>query len=325
MEMMVLRLLREPLVQFVLIGALLFGVYGYVQPVGPARQSQTAQAAQPAEPRPAASHEILLTLDQLTRLATVFQAQWGREPTAQELDKLVEAEVKEEILYREGLALGLDKDDEIVRRRMAQKMQFLAEDVAAAHQPTDSELRTWFERNQKLFEEPARASFRHLYFSPDRRHAATRADAEKALAELKSAPQAVKFAGADPFMFQDYYRDKTPEYLGKEFGPAFAQAVGKLPADSWQGPVESGLGWHLVFVDTVVPARAPAFEEIEPDVKKAWLADQKAKAVRKAYEDMRAKYTVLLPAPPPEGAPLAKPDPNAAAAMRTIPADVVPQ
>ena len=99
----------------------------------------------------------MLTFDQLTRLATVFEAQWGREPTPQELDKLVEADVKEEILYREGLALGLDKDDEIVRRRMAQKMQFLAEDVAAAHQPTDAELKAWFDQNAKLFEEPARA------------------------------------------------------------------------------------------------------------------------------------------------------------------------
>ncbi len=317
------RLLREPLVQFLLIGAVLFGAYHYLQPAGstaPAPQ-ETQAATSAAQSGPAPSRQIVLTLDQLTRLATVFEAQWGREPTPRELDRLVEAEVKEEILYREGLALGLDKDDEIVRRRMAQKMQFLAEDVAAAHQPTEAELKAWFGENAKLFEEPARVSFRHLYFSPDRRGANARADAEKALAEVKGEPQAVKFAGTDPFMFQDFYRDKTAEYLDKEFGPPFTAAVEKLPAGSWQGPIQSGFGWHLVFVDAVIPARAPAIEEILPDVKEAWLAHQKQQAVKKAYEDMRAKYTVLMPAPPPEGAP----PPAKAAVMRSIPDDVIPK
>ena len=99
-------------------------------------------------------------------------------------------------------------------------------------------------------------------------------------------------------MFQDYCRDRAPDYLGKEFGPQFAHAVAKLPAGSWQGPIESGFGWHLVFVDTVISGRVPAFEEIESDVKTAWLNEQKALAWDKAYKEMRAKYTVLLPAPP---------------------------
>ena len=101
----------------------------------------------------------------------------------------------------------------------------------------------------------------------------------------------------DPFMFQDYYRERAPEQLAKEFGPRFAIAVATLSPGSWQGPVESGLGWHLVFVDTVVPGRVPAFEEVEADVKTAWLAEQKALAWQKAYQDMRAKYTVLVPVP----------------------------
>jgi parvulin-like peptidyl-prolyl isomerase len=105
-------------------------------------------------------------------------------------------------------------------------------------------------------------------------------------------------------MFQDYYRDRASDYLGKEFGPQFAQALEQLLPGSWQGPIESGFGWHLVFVDTVIPGRVPAFEEIEPDVKTAWLADQKALGWQKAYKEMRAKYTVLLPGPP-EAAPSA--------------------
>ena len=196
---------------------------------------------------------------------------------------------------------------------MAQKMQFLAEDVAAAREPTTGELRSWFEKNSAKFEQPPRLSFRHLYFSPDRRPAHAREDAAKALVKLDGQPEDSKLAAtlADPFMFQDYYRDRAPDYLGKEFGPQFALAVAKLPPGSWQGPIESGFGWHLVFVDTVIPGNIPAFEEVEPDVKIAWLGEQKAQAWEKAYRDMRAKYTVLLPAPPESEGATAAPLPNA--------------
>ena len=213
---------------------------------------------------------------------------------------MVENKVQQEILYREALAIGLDKDDEIVKRRMAQKMQFLSEDVAAAREPTTAELKSWFEKNSAKFAQPPRLSFRHLYFSTDRRGARARDDAEQALAKLAGQPVDAKIAGplADPFMFQDFYRDRAPEFLGKEFGPQFVRAIATLPPASWQGPVESGFGWHLVFVDTVIPGRAPAFEEIEPDVRTAWLGEQKVLAWQKAYKDMRAKYTVLLPVPP---------------------------
>ena len=284
-QVIVKRLVREPLLHFLLIGALLFAVDHYVQP---------ARGTAPS------SKQIQLTLDDLGQMVILFQSQWRREPTTQELQQLVENKVQEEILYREGLAMGLDKDDTIVKRRMVQKLQFLAEDVAAAREPTTAELKSWFEKNRALFAQPSRVSFRHLYFSPDRRGAHARDDAARALAKLAGQPQDSKLAAtlADPFMFQDYYRDRAPDYLGKEFGPQFAQAVAKLAPGSWQGPIESGFGWHLVFVDTVIPGRSPAFEEIEADVKTAWLGEQKTQAWQKAYKEMRAKYTVLLPAPP---------------------------
>ena len=279
------RFLREPLVHFLLIGALLFGVYAYTERGrGGVEQSK----------------QIQLSLDDLAQLALLFQSQWRRDPTPDEFARMIETKVQEEVLYREGLAMGLDKDDTIVKRRMAQKMQFLAEDVAAAHEPSTAELKTWFEKNSDKFAQPPRVSFRHLYFSPDRRGARAHDDAAGALAKLAGQPEDSKLAGslADPFMFQEYYRDRAPEFLGKEFGPQFALAVAKLSPGSWQGPIESGFGWHLVFVDTLIPGRVPAFEEIEPDVKTAWLAEQKALAWDKAYKDMRAKYVVLLPAPP---------------------------
>ncbi len=166
--------------------------------------------------------------------------------------------------------------------------------------PTRAELEVWYAKNSDAFAQPNRVSFRHLYFSPDRRGARAREDATDALTKLAGQPQDSKLAAsiADPFMFQDYYRDRAPDQLAKEFGPQFALGVAKLEPGSWQGPIESGLGWHLVFIDTAVPGRVPAFEEVEAEVKTAWLGEQKALAWQKAYKDMRAKYTVLLPGLP---------------------------
>jgi len=279
------RLLHEPLIHFLFLGAFLFGAYGW------------AERGRGGVEQP---RQIQLSLGDLSQLTLLFQAQWRRQPTEDEFRRMVENKVEGEVLYREGLAMGLDKDDEIVKRRIAQKMQFLAEDVAASHVPTTAELKTWFDRNRQKFALPSRLSFRHLYFAPDRRGTRAKDDAADALAKLAGQPEDAKLAQAlaDPFMFQDYYRDRAPDYLGKEFGPQFALAVEKLRPGSWQGPIESGFGWHLVYVDTLVPGRVPAFEEIEGDVKTAWLSEQKATAWEKAYKDMRAKYVVLLPTPP---------------------------
>jgi len=277
------RLLREPLVHFVVLGAVLLVGYSYLKP----------------EDRVEAPHEIALTLDELAQLQILFEAQWRRQPTPDEFSRMVETKVRQEVLYREAVAMGLDKNDEIVKRRMVQKMQFLAEDVAAAREPTTEELRSWFADHTDMFAMPPRLGFRHVYFSPDQRGDAARDDAAKALTEISGQPgDSGRVASlGDPFMFQDFYADRTPQAIAGDFGPEFAQAVAKLKPRSWQGPIQSGYGWHLVYVDTLIPGRVPAFEEVTQDVKIAWLGTQKAEAWQKAYDEMRAKYTVLLPVP----------------------------
>jgi len=279
------RWLREPLLHFLLLGVALFGVYTYLHRGRGGVES---------------SKQIVLTIDDLRLMDSYFESQWHRPPPPAEFQALVEDKVREEVLYREALAQGLDKDDTIVKRRMAQKMQFLAEDVAGAHEPSTAELKAWFDKNTDKFSLPSRISFRHLYFSPDRRGKNAQEDAARALAKIAGQPEDSKVAAAvgDSFMFQDYYGDRAPSAIAKEFGPPFAVAIEKLKPGSWQGPIESGYGWHLVFVDTVIPGRIPAFEEIEPDVKTAWLGEQKKNAWQKAYAEMRAKYTLLLPGPP---------------------------
>ena len=283
------RWLREPLLHFLLLGSVLFGVYAYLHRGRGGVES---------------SKQIAITLDDLRVMDGYFESQWHRPPTPAEFQAMVEDKIREEVLYREGLAMGLDKDDTIVKRRMAQKMQFLAEDVAAAHEPSTAELKAWFDKNTEKFALPGRYSFRHIYFSPDKRGKNAQEDAAQALAKISGQPEDSKLAASmgDNFMFQDYYGDRAPSAVAKEFGPQFAVVLEKLKPGSWQGPVESGYGWHLVFVDTVIPGRIPAFEEMEPDVKTAWLAEQKATAWQKAYAGMRSKYTVLLPAAPSEAA-----------------------
>jgi hypothetical protein len=272
----------EPLLHFLLIGVALFAVYTFLN-----------RGRLGIEP----TRQIVVSVDDLRTMETYFESQWHRQPTPQEFQAMVEDKVREDVLYREGLAIGLDKDDTIVKRRMAQKMRFLAEDIATAHEPSTTELKIWFDKNKDKFALPSRYSFRHLYFSPDKRGKNTQEDAAGMLTRITGQPENSRLASAvDSFMFQDYYADRSPGAIAKEFGPQFAVAIEKLKPGSWQGPVESGYGWHLVFVDTVIPGRIPAFEEIEADVKTAWLAEQKADAWQKAYASMRAKYTLMLPA-----------------------------
>lgn len=277
------RVLKEPLAHFLVIGIVLFAASAYWQ-----RGGTEADAPK----------QIVLTLDELQQLEMLFQSQWRRPPTPEEFNALVETKVKEEILYREALTLGLDKDDEIVKRRMAQKMQFIAEDVAEAHEPDTVQLRAWFEANSAKFAMPGRISFRQIYFSPDQRGTRARDDAVATLKKLDGKPIDAPVASGDPTMLQEYYGDRSSEQLAKDFGPVFAQAAFALPPGSWQGPIESGFGWHLLFVDSMIPGRIPNFEEVEPDVQTAWLGQQKARAWQKAYDTMRAKYVVLLPKPP---------------------------
>lgn len=275
--------LREPLLHFLLIGLVMFAVYSALYP----NAGQGDRLSR-----------IELTADDLRQLELAWAAKWQRPPGPEELRNLVAAKVREEILYREGLALGLDKEDTIVKRRLAQKVEFLSEDVSIIHDPGVKELKAWFGKNASRFALPSRVTFRHLYFSFDRRGERTRADTTRALAKLAGLPadSPATVNLADPFIYQSYYADRTPEYVANVFGTKFAQALSQLkPVASWQGPIESGFGWHLVWVDSLTPGRVPDFEAVEQEVKTEWVAEQRAEARRKAFETMKTRYEIILP------------------------------
>ena len=274
------RLIREPLVQFLLVGIALFGGWRLVTP---------------AEARRDDANRIVITEDDLTQMRAAWLAKGLPPPTPQQLQGLIEERVHEEVLYREALALGMDKDDVIVRRQLARKMEFVAEDLSKLDEPTPQELRTWFDQHASQFALPARVTFRHVYFSPDRRGANARADAEAALPQFAGKAIDAPPAAGDPFMFQSYYGDRSIDMVAKEFGPGFASALAGVQPGAWAGPVESGYGWHLVFIDAMTPQRIPDFEEIEPEVRNAWIEDHREKTRDKMYQAMRARYEVVVP------------------------------
>ena len=292
---MIARWLREPLLQFLLVGVLLFALWKVVNPHS-------------ADPGPA--NRIVLTEDDLKQLATTWMLAGRAPPTAQQMQSLVDDRVREEVLYREALALGLDKDDTIVKRQLARKMEFLTEDVSKLEAPQAGELKAWFEKNKERFALPPRVSFRHIYFSPDRRGKNVRADAERAQSELAGKPMdapAVATAG-DPFMFQQYYGDRPFDEIARQFGPQFARALIAVTPGAWAGPIASGYGWHVIFAESITPQRLPDFDDIEPEVKAAWMEDRRNDTRGQLYKAMRARYEVVLPvrnqpeAPPAAGA-----------------------
>ena len=176
-------------------------------------------------------------------------------------------------------------------------MEFLAGDVSGFRDPTADELQAWYASNVDRFAEPGRRSFRHVFFSTDRRRDQAQADTIRALSRLadRAADSPVVGVVGDPFMFQDHYADRSPEQIASVFGSAFAAAVGQVRPGSWQGPIESGLGWHLVFVISATPGRTPSYDEIEGEIRRGWIDEQRVSARQRAFDAMKSHYDVHLP------------------------------
>ncbi|MBB4015104.1 hypothetical protein GGR16_000110 [Chelatococcus caeni] len=276
------RAMREPLVHFVVLGILVFGGYKLVN-----HQPQASGDSQ----------RIEITKDDLRQMTVVWLAQGREKPTPEQLRALIDHKATSEMLMREAIALGLDKDDEVIKRRLAQKMDFLIADVATLALPTDEELAAWFAQNKSEFTKPPRIRFQHLYFSFDKRGQGTRAAAEARLPLVAGRSPANLGAtdAADPFMFRDYYADVTPEQMAKEFGVIFANAIFELQPGDWRGPVESGYGWHLVWVESREAPRVPTLEEIRPTVLQAWQAEKYREVKQRALDEIRSRYEVVVP------------------------------
>jgi PPIC-type PPIASE domain len=267
------RWLGEPFLHFALGGALLFALYTALNP----------QSAQPEH------GEIRIGAGEVKWLATTWQRQWGREPTAEELRMLVAGLVKEEVLAREAREMRLDENDTIVRRRLAQKVEFLVQDTARFAEPSEEELRRFYEASPGSFLTEPRVSFAQVYFSAGRRQ-----DAAAALPKLLGASPAEAAKRGDRLLVEFEFRDADPQAVAAAFGPQFARAVFALPSGAWHGPIESGYGVHLVRVAAAQPAERRDFAEVRPLVLERWREQQQRDAEARYFERLRAKYKVVI-------------------------------
>ncbi|MEJ2322437.1 MAG: peptidylprolyl isomerase [Gammaproteobacteria bacterium] len=271
---------REPLLHFLLIGAALFILFDLTR----------EESGDPA-------NRILVSESQVEQLAAQFKRTWLRPPTEQELSGLIESYVRDEIYYREALAMGLDRNDPQVRQRMRLKLEFLLEDLTAQQPPADEMLEAYLQQNPEKFRIAPRLSFRQVFLSFDRGQA-LEADAEKLLAELQAGAMAETLG--DPTMLPNEQTAATERMIARSFGEKFAQAVMALEPGAWQGPLFSGFGAHLVRVTDHMEGRLPELAEIRSEVEQEYLAERRRELKELAYRKLREGYEVVIEEQKPE-------------------------
>lgn len=271
-------MIRNPLVQFAIGGLVLVAIYAWT--VG-----QDADS----------SRRVEITAQDVEFLKAGWTRQWNRAPTEQELEALIESRIREEVLYREAVTMGLDQNDMVVRRRMVQKMDLLTQDLANLIEPPEEELQAFFEERSEEYRVPARLTFSHIYFNADARGESTLVDAEAALAELLSRepqPTSAPELG-DRFMLDSDYRLLAPQEVARQFGGGFAEQLFELEP-GWQGPVLSGYGVHLVYVGERVEGRIPDMAEVRDRVIMDYERVRQTQARDALYEGLRARYEVIV-------------------------------
>jgi peptidyl-prolyl cis-trans isomerase C len=272
-----MKWIREPLVHFTILGAVLFLAYAMVSDLFAVDQAR----------------QIVMDEAEIELLADGWQRQWQRPPTADELRGLVDARVREEVLYREARAMGLDVNDIVVRRRMVQKMELLSQDLALLADPTDQELRAFFDENRDDYLVPPRISFSHVYFNVDQRGATVLDDARQSLSDLRSAePPPVRAPElGDRFMLAYDYRLLAPAEVQRAFGSDFAEELSGLEM-GWQGPIVSGYGVHLVNITERVESRVPEYGEVRDRLVMDFNRMRRDRANEALYEGLSEGYTV---------------------------------
>lgn len=277
------RILKDPLLHFLLIGAALFLVFGLFK--GRAGNEE---------------NKIIITFGDIEALQASFSRTWQRPPTDDELSGLIEDKVRDEIAYREAVAMGLDQDDAVIRRRLRMKMELLVEDIAGLSSPTDEELAAFLQKNRDSFRQEPQVSFKQVYLNSEKRGVNVMEEAQKMLADLAAAGP-----GADPESFSDpnMLPKEFPLYyasdIEKLFGGSFANDLLQVEPGEWTGPVISSYGLHLVFVRESIPGRDPELSEVREEVEREWTAKRRREFKDETYKKLRQRYTVVIEEPVP--------------------------
>jgi hypothetical protein len=276
---MVARLSREPLVHFLLLGLLLFLLYAVLGGGGGDRRIRVDDKV-------------------VAGLTAQFELTWQRPPTAAELDALIETYVREEIFYREGLALGLDQDDPLIKRRVRQKFEVMAEESEAAEPPTDAQLNDWLKAHADRYANPAIVTFEQILVDPAAHGGSSRA---AVLAARKALASGVDPAEIGTGRMLPPRFDLFPiDLVERDLGSGFAKALPTLRSGEWEGPVRSGYGLHLVKLDKLLPGRMPHLDEVRRAVTRDWEADRRKRAADGYYRRLRDGYRIDLVANMPK-------------------------
>jgi hypothetical protein len=279
------RVVKEPLVHFLLLGALLF-LYSHSKgDAGPG------------------SYRIVISRGEVEHLSSGFIRTWQRAPTQSELKGLMDDYVKEEIATREAMAMGLDRNDAIIRRRLRQKVEFLADDTASAGRPTDKELQAWLERHPGAFASEPEVAFEQVYINPSAHGQGAEAEARQVLTLLKKGGPSVSrvHVGDASLLPSDQPLSPLSE-TSRAFGDEFANNIMKLRPGEWSGPVESSFGLHLVFVRQRVAAVPAKLDEIRPEVEREVLQEKRKSQLDALYQDLLKKYSVTIDWPKEDAA-----------------------
>lgn len=271
------KIIREPLVHFLVLGLSLFLLFGMIsgrQVVG--------------------GDPLVISQAMVNEIAQAFQATWQRPPTAQELQGLVDARVREELVYREGVALRLDRDDPVIRRRVAQKLEVLAEESAVLQAPDDAELESFMQQNAERYALPAEVTFSQVLFDPSRHGALLETDMQEALQRLEAGenPQQV----GDRTQLPTQVKTIPLDLLARDFGDEFAQALPGLPVGQWAGPVTSGFGLHWVLLSSMTPGRPASLSDVRKAVDRDLENERRQQAKQAYYDQLRKKYEVVIDA-----------------------------
>jgi hypothetical protein len=275
------KILHEPLLHFLLLGATTFAVYGFL--------------SKPASDEPG---KIVVTSGEVASMVVGFTRTWQRPPTSEETEGLIQDRVREEVYCREAIALGLDKDDMVIRRRLRQKMEFVTDDVVAQAQPNEDDLKAYLKAHASAFRLQRQYTFSHVYLNPERRGENLPRDTGQLLAQLRQVgAKADVEALGDSFLLEHTFAAMPDSEVTKQFGDKFAAKLGALTPGSWQGPVESGYGVHLVLVDERTDGRMPELAEVRESVSREWANARRLEANEKYFQDVLKHYAVTVERP----------------------------
>ena len=269
--------LKEPLLHFLVLGAIIFGVYTQLNPPGPS------------------DGEIIVSQGQQRHLVTAFSRTWNRPPTPQEFTGIVQDWIREEIAYREGLEMGLDGNDTIIRRRLRQKLELLAEDIVSFAPPTSKDLEAYRAANESDYALEPTYTLRQVYFSTDRRGEESRRDAEQALVLLDTDAGMVDFSQlGDPISLPGRVVSERASAIDGLFGQSFTAALSDIAPGKWSGPVPSGFGIHLVFIEDFQPGRILTLEEAEQEIRRDWENTRRIETIDQLYDRLAEQYTITI-------------------------------